>query len=329
MDVLSDVLSSVRLSGSVLFTAEFTEPYGIFTPSSETYAQMLVPSARRLILFHLVTAGNCIARCNDNLWVEAHAGDMLLLPYGDALSIADAEDVSMRSIFELVPPLPWAGPPQVTCGGGGSSMRLLCGFLHANELLLQPLLADLPKLIVIRGAEAMPRLRSLQGFILDEMGSARAGGASMVQRLVELLFVESLRHVLTGRFDGPAPPLASLGDPIVGKALLLVHADPARNWTVETLASEAAASRSVLAERFARMVGCPPMEYLTRWRMQLAARRMLDRPDALSEIATSVGYDSDNGFNRTFRRYFGEPPARWRKQHRARAQTKAAPEGAA
>lgn len=326
MDVLSDVLSSVRLSGSVLFTAEFTEPYGVFTPASETYAAMLVPSARRLILFHLVTAGHCIARCGDR-WVDARAGDMLLLPYGDALAIADAEDASMQSIFELVPPLPWTGPPQVTCGGGGSSMRLLCGFLHANELLLQPLLADLPRLLVIRADKAMPRLRSLQGFILDEMATARAGGPSMVQRLVELLFVEGLRHILTTRFDGPAPPLASLGDPIAGKALAALHNEPTRDWTVEALAGAVATSRSVLAERFNRMVGCPPMEYLTRWRMQLAARRMLDRPDLLAEIAASVGYDSANGFNRTFRRYFGEPPARWRKQHRT--QTKAAPAGAA
>lgn len=327
MDVLSDVLSSVRLSGSVLFTAEFSEPYGVFTPPSEAYASMLVPRAQRLILFHLVTAGHCIARGADHRWVDARAGDMILLPYGDALWIADAEDASMQSIFELVPPLPWAGPPRVKCGGGGSSMQLLCGFLHADELLLQPLLADLPRLLVIRSNDALPRLRSLQGFILDEMADARAGGGTMVQRLVELLFVEGLRHILTSQFDGPAPPLASLGDPIVGKALVLLHEQPTRAWTVETLASAVATSRSVLAERFGRMVGCPPMEYLTRWRMQLAARRMLDRPDGLSEIAASVGYESDNGFNRTFRRYFGEPPARWRKQHKA--QTKAAPEGAA
>src|SRR3569623_2954776 len=266
MDVLSDVLSSVRLSGSVLFTAEFSEPYGVFTPPSEAYASMLVPRAQRLILFHLVTAGHCIARGADHRWVEARAGDMILLPYGDALSIADAEDASMQSIFELVPPLPWAGPPQGTCGGGGSSMRLLCGFLHADELLLQPLLADLPRLMVIRADEAMPRLRSLQGFILEEMAATRAGGATMVQRLVELLFVEGLRHILTSRFDGPAPPLASLGDPIVGKALVLLHEQPTRGWTVEMLASEVATSRSVLAERFGRMVGCPPMEYMTRCR---------------------------------------------------------------
>ena len=325
MDVLSDVLGSVRLSGSVLFTAEFTAPYAVFTPPSDHFASMLVANARRLILFHLIVDGHCTARCGNGPPVVAEVGDMLLLPYGDALTVDDGKGGKLQSIFEIVPPLPWSGPPQVVCGGGGDAMRLLCGFLHADELLLQPLLAELPPLMVIRAAETMSRLRNLQGFVLDELGAARMGGASMVQRLVELLFVESLRHVLTARFDGPAPPLASIGDPVVGKALMLLHGNPARPWTVDDLASGSATSRSLLAERFAKMVGCPPMEYLTRWRLQLAARRMLDTADSLTEIALGVGYDSDNGFNRSFRRYFGEPPARWRKARK----TKAAPEGAA
>ena len=318
MDVLSDVLGSVRLSGSVLFTAEFTAPFAVVSPPSESFASALVPDARRLILFHLILDGHCTARCGNGPPIEAGAGDMLLLPYGDTLTVEDGNGARLHSIFEIVPPLPWSEPPRVAWGGGGEPMRLVCGFLHADELLLQPLLADLPPLVAIRAADMMPRLRNLQGFIVDEMAAAQAGGASVVQRLVELLFVESLRHVLTARFDGPAPPLASIGDPVVGKALMLLHANPARGWTVEMLAGEAATSRSLLAERFVRMVGCPPMEYLARWRMQLAARRMLDSPSSLTEIAAGVGYESDNGFNRTFRRYFGEPPARWRRQHKTK-----------
>lgn len=326
MDVLSDVLSSVRLSGSVLFIADFSAPFGVVSPPSPTYAPMLVPGASRLILFHLIIAGAGIVRCG-NTAAEVRAGDMLLLPYGDELTVGDTPDGPCQSIFEILPPLPWTATPEVRVGGGGDPMQLVCGFLHADELLMQPLLTDLPKMIVIRGAEANPKLRGLQDFIVEEIRSDGPGAASMVGRLVELLFVEALRHALVSRFDGPVPPLASLDDPMVGKALMLLHGDPARNWTVETLASDAATSRSLLAERFARMVGCPPMEYLTRWRMQLAARRMLDRPDSLTEIATAVGYESDNGFNRTFRRYFGEPPARWRKVRKDK--TKAAPAGAA
>jgi AraC-like DNA-binding protein len=317
MDVLSDVLSAVRLSGSVLFTAEFSAPFGVAAPPSEQFAQMLVPGARRLIMFHLITEGRCMARAGNGEMLEAEAGDMLLMPYGDAFALADGEDSAPCSMFEVMPPLPWAGPPSIVYGGGGASMRLLCGFLHTDELLLQPLLADLPRLIVIRGSETMPRLQALKSYILEEMSSPRAGGASMVQRLVELLFVESLRHALLQRFDGPAPPLAAIGDPIVNRALVALHDSPSFDWTVEGLARATATSRSLLAEQFTRMVGCPPMEYLTRWRMQMAARRMLDRPDPLTVIAESVGYTSDNGFNRTFRRYFGEPPARWRKRRKS------------
>ena len=319
MDVLSDVLSSVRLSGSVLFTAEFTAPFGVDTPASDQYAGMLVPRARKLILFHLIIEGVCIARSGNTLPVRAEAGDMLLLPYGDAFALADSEQAAPCSIFELVPPLPWASPPHIESGGGGPPMRLLCGFLHADELLLQPLLADLPGLLVIRARQAMPRLRVLQDYLLEEIQSGAAGSSSMVRRLVELLFVEALRHALTAELDGPSLPLRSLGDPVVGRALALLHAEPARDWTVESLAHEAAASRSLLAERFARMLGCPPMEYLTRWRMQIAARRMLEGSEPLKDIALAVGYQSDNGFNRTFRRYFAEPPARWRRRHREKA----------
>ena len=329
MDVLSDVLGSVRLSGSVLFAADFTAPFAIYSPPSESYASQFVPNARRLILFHLVVAGTCIARCGNGPPIEAGVGDLLLLPYGDALTLDDGRGGTLETIFDILPPLPWSERPDVAAGGGGEATQLLCGFLHADELLLQPLLASLPPLLVIRAAETMPRLRSLQGFILDEMTGRQVGGESMVRRLVELLFVESLRHVLKARFDGPAPPLTSIGDPIVGKALMLLHGDPARNWTVDDLASEGATSRSVLAERFNRMVGCPPMEYLARWRMQLAARRMLDSSATLTEIAQAVGYDSDPGFSRSFRRHFGESPSRWRRARKGGSETKAAPEGAA
>jgi len=314
MDVLSDVLNSVRISGSVLFRADFAEPFAFGAPPSREYADMLVPNARRLMLFHLIAEGGCMAYCDGMEPMAVKAGDIVMLPYGDALLFSDPTSPPPRSIFEVLPPPPWREVPYLELGGSGAKTRVLCGFLHADEVVLQPLLASMPPMVVIPTEDALPRLKAIQTYTLEEVRAGRPGGASVVNRLAEILFVEVLRHYIQSRRDDTASPLASLTDPVVGRALTLLHAEPARPWTVKSLAQAAATSRSLLSERFNRFTGCPPMQYLTRWRMQLAARRLVDGTESTAAIAVAVGYESEPAFNRAFKRHLGEPPATWRRR---------------
>jgi AraC-like DNA-binding protein len=145
------------------------------------------------------------------------------------------------------------------------------------------------------------------------MGNNRAGRQSVLNRLSELLFVEIIRW----HMDQPANSsntgwLAGLRDPLIGRALTLLHARPAHAWTLEELASQAGASRSALADRFANLVGCPPIQYLTQWRMQLATKRLADRSVKISVVASEVGYESEAAFSRAFKKFVGQSPGQWR-----------------
>jgi AraC-like DNA-binding protein len=210
-------------------------------------------------------------------------------------------------------------PLVVTEGGSGpESLQLVCGFLGCDQLPFNPVLATLPMLLRVRlDAEARHRLRTLLAFAVAESNRAREGSRSVLLRLAELVFVDVLRsHLTSGATDG-AGWLGGLRDPVVARALACLHADPARDWTLPTLAHDVGASRSVLADRFAALVGCPPMLYLTRWRMQLAASRLAAGATPVSAVASDVGYESEAAFCRTFKRVTGVTPASWRSRRQA------------
>ena len=314
MDVLSNVLDAVHISGAVLFRVEFGDPFAYSTPPSEQYAPMLVKHARRLMMFHLVLAGGCLLQVGNGEPVEVGAGDVIMLPRGDALMLADASAPPAESIFGCLPPFPWLEPVQLTLGGDGPRTTIICGFLHTDEAILGPLIADLPSLVVVRTATALPRLKAMLAYTVEELQAGRPGSPSIVNRLTEVLFIEVLRHTLID--SEHTTLLAALRDPIVGRTLAALHGDPARPWTVEEMARAAASSRTLVAERFHALVGCPPAEYLARWRMQLAARRLHDGRQSTAAVAESVGYQSESAFNRAFQRYLGETPAAWRRQRR-------------
>jgi AraC-like DNA-binding protein len=204
---------------------------------------------------------------------------------------------------------------QLRHGGGGATTRFVCGYLACSRSVCRPLLEALPRVLTIPIGDgpASSMLRELLRVGVRESSALRPGAGSLLAKLSELMFVEALR-----RYVENLPPqgmgwLAGLRDAQVGRALSLLHGEPGKAWTVDELAREVALSRSALAERFTALVGEPPMQYLMRWRLALAAQMLRAGREAVGRVAERSGYESDAAFNRAFKREFGMPPAAWRR----------------
>jgi len=249
--------------------------------------------------------------------VPIEAGDVLVIPHGDAHTAFNGSPShyidSGASLREFL-----AGKlSMMRLGGGGETTRFVCGYFgcerHADRLFL----AGLPLTIKInlRGDAAGEWLENSVRHLVSEMGSRRPGQTALLSKMAEALFIETLRRYMEQLPDEQTGWLAGARDPIVGAALAALHREPCRRWTLEELAAEAGASRSVLAERFTRFLGEPPLAYLARWRLQLAARLLQTTRKTVLHVASDVGYESEAAFNRAFKREFSLPPAQYRRKH--------------
>jgi len=337
-DPLSDVLRTVRLTGALFFLWHVSWPYVTPVPSGRAFAPIVLPGAQQIISYHIVTQGSCWGALIGGAPVRLEAGDILLIPHGDAYVISSAAQTCVAAQFEMEPSLRFfrqmaAGElPFVVedrSGGGGTSTRLICGFLGCDVRPFNPVLAALPRLVHLR-ASADPARDCLQWLIdytLAEARQPRPGGQCVVVRLSELMFVEVVRRWLAEREPGTeassarADWLAGLRDPLVGRALMQLHHRPAAAWTLEMLAGEVGVSRSRLADSFTRFVGQPPMQYLSQWRLQLAARMLADGSTKVAAVARDVGYQSEASFSRAFKRFVGVSPAQWRRDATATTRT--------
>ena len=319
MDALSETLRVVRLVGAIFIQARFTAPWCYQSPRADFAAPLLEPGAERVVIFHLITEGECFVEMPGAEPVRLVAGDAVLFPQGDAHRMSSAPGVPPASGARLDQVLA-RRPRQLNHGGGGAPTRLLCGYLACDARLAQMLLAGLPPMVRVnvRGSNAGTWLEASVRYALAEVRSPRPGGAGVLAKLAEVLFIEVLRMYMNQHSEGRTGWLAGVGDRIVGAALNALHKSPARAWTLEELAREAGTSRSVLAERFQQLVGSSPMQYLMQWRMLLAANLLRGSNAQLASIAQDVGYQTDTAFSRAFRREFGLPPAAWRRAQTAR-----------
>jgi AraC family transcriptional regulator, alkane utilization regulator len=318
VDPLSDVLRTLRLAGSVLFQAEFRAPWRVSTPASCDLAPMLALEARQVVLFHVVVDGRCRVEVDEQERVLG-AGDVVIFPHATPHVMGAGERATETPIAALLPPPPWDEPPSVRLGKGAETTRILCGFLHCDDLGFNPLFARLPSLLVLEGGAKGEGalLPVLLRQTLTETGSLRPGSRCMSDRLAELMLVEALRAYVTETGAEQAGWLGAAQDPLVSRALAAIHATPARAWSMQSLAREAGTSRSVLAERFRAKLGVPPMQYLTRWRLALAAQRLRASDETVASIAASVGYGSEAAFSRAFSRWMGRAPSEERKKRAA------------
>jgi AraC-like DNA-binding protein len=323
MDALSETLRVVRLVGAIFINARFTAPWCYQSPRADSgaAARLLEPSAERVVIFHLITEGECFVEMDSESPMHLNAGDAVVFPQGHAHRMCSTPGLEPAKGARLETVLS-RRPRKLAYGGGGRATRIVCGYLACDARLARMLLSGLPPVlkVSVRGSNAGAWLEASVQYALAEARSPRPGGAGVLAKLAEVLFIEVLRLYMNEQSAGRPGWLAAVRDRIVGAALTELHARPAHTWTLEALARAAGTSRSVLAERFQQLVGSAPMEYLTQWRMLLAANLLCGSNAPLARIAEDVGYQTDTAFIRAFRREYGMPPAAWRRRQAARPQ---------
>jgi AraC family transcriptional regulator, alkane utilization regulator len=334
MDVLSEVLRVVRLSGAIHFLGEFTQPWAFSTSPPEMLAARLKVPEGSVTPFHVCMDGGCWVISGKLAPIRIETGDVIIFPRGDQHVMANDLGVAPVPIKDIYPQ---PSKEQITVlkyGGGGHYAGFICGYLQSDQQF-DPLLKSLPALLCVRARGATLVLETLDDagrhmqpiehqreaewwhaslrYLISETAAPGPGNRAVLARLAEALFVEVLRWQFRYAAQDQGGWLAGLHDRQVGRVITLLHALPDRPWTVDELAKEAAMSRAALAKRFVELVGQSPIQYLAGWRMHLARDLLRESTLGIGEIAGRVGYESEAGFNRAFRRLVGSPPATWRQ----------------
>jgi AraC-like DNA-binding protein len=316
MDALSEAMRAVRVTGALFFNGEFAAPWRFATPAQDQIRPRISPDSERLVLFHLVTEGRATARTAGHDDVSLSAGDIIVFPHGDAHEMWQGRTSKLFPGARLLPTLANGEVAAEKWGGNGPVTRIICGYLgcerHAEELFLSGLPAVLKT--NVRTGPAGAWIESAIRHCVGELELHRAGRLAVLAKLAESLFVETLCRYMDELPAERTGWLAGARDPKVGRALALLHRDPARAWTLPDLARASGTSRTVLAERFSLLMGESPLAYLARWRLQLGARSLLTTNRKILQVAYEVGYESEAAFSRAFRRAFGSPPARYRRE---------------
>jgi AraC-like DNA-binding protein len=317
VDLALEMLGSLRLTGGLFLEADFSAPWCVTARVEPEDCLPYLRAPRTIIAYHLVTAGRLVLEVDGGQPVPVTAGEIVVMPRNDPHRLASAPGLRPIRADELIQPAPEGGLARIVHGGGGEETRLFCGYL-GSDAARDPMLRMLPAVLKIdadtgvSGAwiESSIRLAAL------ELKAGRSGSPAMLQRLAELLLAQAVRRYLAALPPGQTGWLAGLRDPMVGRALALIHERTAERWTTERLAREAGMSRSAFATHFTRLMGEPPMRYLASCRLRLACRLLRDGRDPVARIAVEAGYESEAAFNRAFKRALGAPPGIWRRRGR-------------
>jgi AraC-like DNA-binding protein len=286
-------------------------------------AASVMPEAEHLIMFHAITSGGCWAELEDGSAppVRLAAGDIVVVAKGDQHVLCSTPGMRAEANLNMYfrptdRQLPFEiRPPE----DGGERTRFACGYLGCDARPFNPVLHALPRILRARGAEGAGSMTQLFRMAIDESATRRSGGETVLSKLAELMFVDVVRRYIDTLPKDAGGWLSGLRDPHISRALALMHGRPAEAWTLERLAHEVGLSRSVFADRFAHFVQDSPMQYLTRWRMQLATRLLERQGVGLAQVAAEVGYESEAAFNRAFKKCVGAPPGTWRRSRQLAA----------
>lgn len=306
MDPLADVLDLSRVRGALMANVRARAPWGLELPES--------PGAS----FHAVTAGTAWLRVTGSEPIQLMPGDLVLLPSGAAHRLSSESRGRCRPFDRTMKQAEMTSAGDLTLGVSGATTAFVCATYEYDVEIAQPLMRALPDLMHVPADPVAGRdVAALVELLAREVGERSAGARSAAARLIDLLLIAAIRRWLATREPDEPSWLNALRDPLIGHVIAILHERPSEKWTLDLLAREAHVSRATLARRFADAVGEPPLGYLARWRMQLAAQRLKHSDDAIDTIAREVGYTSEFAFNRAFVRHRGHPPGRYRRLCRA------------
>ncbi len=301
---LGEALHLLQLKGVFYTRSELTAPWGLELP--------LIPDS---LMFHVVTAGEARVEVPGAAPVILRAGDMAVVPHGGGHRLLSGPGAPVVLRFDQPHRRLGERYEVLHHGGGGAAADMVCGAVRYDHPATRRLVAALPPIIRVE-AGSSPRfdwMQSTLGLMAAEADDLRPGGEIVITRLCDVLVVLAIRSWLDTAPAARTGWLGALQDPRIGPAILQVHHDPGRAWSVSSLAAEAAMSRSAFAARFRELVGEPPLQYVTRWRMQLAEKALREDGVPLGELALASGYRSEAAFSRAFKHWVGRPPGAVRR----------------
>lgn len=319
MDVLSEVLREVRLTGALYFDVSAGAPWVATTPGSANICGAVMPGFEHVMAFHILLEGHAWVQLAGEPQPSVHlqVGDGVIIARGDAHSLSSEPGKHGAAQIEMYRRPVGTSLPYVLreFGGTGEKTRFACAFFGCEVRPYNPVFEAMPRLFSFRGDSAAGAATlALIRTALGESQSPRAGGEAIIARTSELMFLHAVRQYIDDLAPESRGWLAALRDPQIGTALRLMHSRPSEPWTLDALAREAGLSRTTLSERFGAVVGMTAMQYLSNWRLQIAAGLLSTQRTSIGRIATEVGYDSQASFNRAFKRQVGMPPGAWRRK---------------
>jgi AraC-like DNA-binding protein len=319
MDSYSEILSGLKLQGAIFFRAEFSAPWFINAPPSPQLAVALGIENAHVVNFHLLTEGEAKVEMPTGSTLNLTAGEIVIFPHGDPHYLTSTDGACRTEDAAVATKVRARDLSPLRLGGGGAQAKFVCGYMACDPFFCRSVVSGLPAVISvnIRSDSTGRWMESSLLHLLEEVGSNSVGSAAVLAKLSEALFIEALRKYAARLPEDRAGWLAAARDPYIGRALVLLHSRTAHPWTLSDVATNVGLSRSAFIDRFSNLLSVPPMTYLTRVRMHLAARALVTSTVKMPTIAEQVGYESEAAFNRAFSREFSMSPARYRSINRS------------
>ena len=315
---LARALSRLRVEGAIFLRGEYTEAWAYESLPARDATTILAPSMERVILFHVVASGRAWIETTPGERLWANAGDVIVLPYGDAHRMGGELDAELISVANLIDPPPWTQMPVIRYGEGGAQTDIVCGYLICEDPLFDPRTRALPTVFVVSPPDGAARewVKASIAYAAQQTTLVSDSEVAAPTQVPELLLLEVLKLHLATAPVAQTGWLTALRDPVLAPTLAAIHGSPENKWDLLTLAREANVSVSLLDERFREVLGLAPIRYLTGWRMHVAQDLLRSSDYGVGAIARRVGYDSEEAFSRAFKRKHGLAPSAWRARAR-------------